>query len=134
MKNLKFLVNVFLAIVIFNFSACSSENGDSPSEVVKESYKLLKNKNYEKLAKLYVTADGKKLTQDEEKKVEGLLGMAYSQNEEKGGVENVVIDNEEIMEDGNKAKVKYTVTFGNGNTDTETATLFKIDGKWYLSV
>ena len=133
MKIFKTFLTLTLSVAIFSLSSCSGVSSNSPSDVVKKSFELLKNKEYEKLSKLYVTADGEKLTEDELKKVEGLLGMAYDENQKKDGVKNITIDNEEIMEDGNKAKVKYTITYGNGKTDTETAKLYKIDGDWYLS-
>jgi len=134
MKILKTFLSLTLIITMFSLNSCSGVDTNSPSDVVETSFKLLKNKEYDKLSKLYVTGDGERLSEDEIKKVEGLLGMAYDENQKKDGVKNITIDNEEIMEGGTTAKVKYTITYGNGKTNTETAKLYNIDGDWYLSI
>ncbi|SDX49819.1 protein of unknown function [Lutibacter oricola] len=129
MKNFKIL-SLVLVFTTFCFMSCSS--GSSPSDVVKKSYELIKKKNYEAVAKLYVKKNGEKLSEDEAKKIEGLLGMASKEIEKKGGYKGITIDSEEISEDGNSATVKHTIEYDNGKSNSETSKLLKVDGKWFI--
>ena len=94
----------------------------------------MKNKQFEKASKMYVTRDGKEFSEPETQKMEGLAAMAYEQHEKKDGVKNIEIQEETISEDGNSAKVKYIIHFKNGDKDNETTNLLKIDGKWFIKV
>lgn len=133
MKHLKFLPVLLLTAIIFSLSSCGS--GSSPSDTIKKAYDLMKAKEYEKVTTLYVTRDGKKFTEEEAKKMEGLFGMAAKEQfDTKDGLKNIVIDEETIDEDGNGAKVVYTVNFKNGDSDKEDARLIKIDGKWFIKM
>lgn len=129
MKNFKILSVLILAVTAFTFLACSS---GSPSDVVQKSYKLMKAKDFKAVSELYVKDGGEKLSEDEAKKIEGLLGMGYTENEKKDGLKKITIDEEKIAEDGLSARVNYTIEYGNGNTDKERAKLLKVNGKWFM--
>jgi uncharacterized protein YchJ len=133
MKHLKLVSVLLLSVVLFGVNSCGSES--SPSNTVKTAYHLMKSKDFEKVTALYVTRDGKKFSEEEAKKIEGLLGMAAKEDfDSKNGLQNIVIDKETIDEDGNEAEVEYTVNFKNGDSEKEDASLIKIDGKWYIKV
>ena len=123
---------LFLVILLINSCGGPLSKSASPSDVVKKAYDLMASKDYKAVAELYVSEEGKPLTTDESKKMEGLLGMASSKNEEKGGIKEVQIIEESISEDGNKAEVKSKIIFNNGTEDTDHAKLVKVDGKWYF--
>lgn len=125
------ILSVFMAFV-FNF--CSSTGGNSPGKAVIKLYETMKNKEFDKTAKMYVTKDGEQLSEDEAKKVEGMIGMGSKEYEEKGGLDKVIIEEEEISEDGNSAKVHFTIHFKNGETDEETLHLNKFNGNWVFKI
>ncbi|WP_298263922.1 DUF4878 domain-containing protein [uncultured Lutibacter sp.] len=133
MKQLKFFLVLFLTTVFLSISSCSS--GSAPSDTIKTAYDLMKSKNFKKVAALYVNHDGEKFSEEEAKKMEGLLGMASKEEfDKKNGLKNIVIDEETISEDGNSAKVKYTVHFKNGDSEKEDAKLIKMNGKWFIKM
>ncbi|MDV7185688.1 DUF4878 domain-containing protein [Lutibacter sp. TH_r2] len=130
MKNFKILTILILAVSALTFVACSG--GSTPGDVVQKSFKLMKAKDFKAVSELYVKDNGEKLSEDEAKKIEGLLGMGNTENEKKDGVKKITIDEEKIAEDGLSARVKYTIEYGNGNTNKENAKLKKVDGKWFM--
>jgi hypothetical protein len=93
---------------------------------------LLKDKKYDQMAELYVKDKGEKLTEEEAKKVEGIMAMASAEHAKKGGIKDIVIDEENIDPENNTAKVKYKLILGDGSESTETIHLIKVDGKWFL--
>ena len=133
MKNLK-IYSIFLVLVVaFSLNSCSSGTS-APGDVIVKAYDFMKNKEFEKAAKMYISGKGEKFTDAETKKLEGLVAMAYEQHEKKDGIKNVEITEETIAEDGKSAKIKFTVHFNNGDTDNEKADLLFIDGKWLIKV
>ena len=132
MKNLKFYAIFLIVAVSFSLTFCSSTS--SPGDTVIKVYDLIKSNKGEQAAAMHVTSKGEKLSKDELKKMAGLAGMAVEQWNEKGGLKNVEVTEETIEEDGNSAKVKFTIHFKNGETDDEKANLLKKDGKWFLQL
>ncbi|WP_299523164.1 DUF4878 domain-containing protein [uncultured Lutibacter sp.] len=133
MKNLKIYTILLIAAVAFSLNSCSSVTS-SPGDAIVEAYDFMKNKQFEKASKIYISGKGEKFSEAEAKKMEGLAAMAFEQHEKKDGIKNVEITEETIAEDGKSAKVKFTVHFNNGDTDNENADLLKIDGKWFIKV
>ena len=135
MKNLKILTVLILVATIGSFSACSSGGlSNTPGDTITKSYNFLKNKDYEKVSKMYLTRDGKEFSEAEEKKMVSLAAMAYEQHQKKDGLKNIEITEKTISEDGNSAKVKFIIHFNNGDTDNENADLLKKDGKWFIKI
>lgn len=133
MKNLKLMSILVLSIVVFIFSSCGSSS--SPGDTIKKAYELMKSKDFDKVVTLYATRDGKKLSEEEAKKMEGLIGTSAKKDfDSKDGLKNIVIDEETIDDDGLNARVKYTVHYKNGDTKKENAKLIKIDGKWFIKI
>jgi len=133
MKNLKIYTILLIAAVAFSLNSCSSVTS-SPGDAIVEAYDFMKNKQFEKASKIYISGKGEKFSEAEAKKMEGLAAMAFEQHEKKDGVKNVEITEETVAEDGKSAKVKFIVHFNNGDTDNENADLLKIDGKWFIKV
>lgn len=133
MKHFKILsvLVVVIATVSFSLVSCSS-GSSSPSGVLEKSFDLLKSKDFEGVSKLYANIDGTKLSDEEYKKLEGLVGMGYSEYEKKGGIKDIIIDEEKIAEDGKTASIKYTIMYGNDKSEKEDARVIKVDGKWRL--
>jgi type IV pilus biogenesis protein CpaD/CtpE len=133
MKNLKIYAILLVLAVAFSLNSCSSGTS-APGDAIVKAYDFMKNKEFEKAAKMYISAKGEKFTDAETKKMEGLAAMAYEQHKKKDGIKIVEITEETIAEDGKSAKIKFTVHFNNGDTDNEKADLLKIDGKWFIKV
>jgi len=132
MKNLKIYAIFLVLAVSFSLTFCSSTS--SPGDTVVKAYDLIKANQAKKVAAMYVTSKGEKLSDAETKKMEGIVPMAVEQWNKKDGLKNVEVTEEIIEEDGNSAKVKFTVHFNNGETNNEKAKLIKIDGKWFFKL
>jgi len=133
MNNLKIFAILLVLAVAFSFNSCSS-GASTPGDAIVKAYDFMKNKQFEKAAKMYVSKEGVEFTEAETKKLESFAAMAFEQHEEKEGVKNVEITEEIIAEDGKSAKVKYTINFNNGDTDNEKVSLLNVDGKWFIEV
>lgn len=135
MKNLKFYtVLISLIILVGIFSCGQSANSNSPGKAVSSLFDSMKDKDFKKAAKMYVTKEGNKLSQEEQEKVEGLLAWASSEHDKKDGIDKITIDSEEISEDGNEATVHYTIYFNNGDTSDDKVSVNKIDGDWMVLI
>lgn len=129
-KVIGFLSILFLAICMI---ACSSNS--TPTAVVKEYAKCLKNKDYNGIANLfyYDSSDAEKAAESKKMITSILSDKVNSEIEKMGGIESYEIGTEVISEDGESAVVNLTFTYGNGETEDEKSELDYIDGKWYLS-
>jgi len=133
MRNLKIYTILLVVAVAFSLNSCKSKTS-VPGDAIVKAYDFMKNKQFEKAAKMYISGKGEKFTEAETKKMEGLAAMAYEQHEENDGVKNIEITEETIAEDGKSAKVKFIIHFNNGETDTEKADLLNIDSAWFIKV
>lgn len=126
MKKYAFLV--LLSLLIAGFSLSCGKAGQTPGDVVKAF-----NKKVEKAdasAKDLLAKDLAAMFEDE--KLTAGLQDESNKIKEKGGISGITI-NEEIIEE-ETAKVNYTLTYGNGETEDETAHLVKEDGKWKITI
>lgn len=134
MKKFKVLSVLLTLTLIVGLVSCSSGKKDTPGDSVTTLFKHIKDKDYAAAASLYVTKKGEKLSEEEAKKIEGLLAMASKEYEKKGGLDKVTVEEETINDDGESAKVKTTIHYKNGKTDNETMYLNKVDGKWLIKI
>jgi len=139
MKKFKSFIALIFVFSIF-FFACSSGGGSksttskSPAKAVEKSFDYYISKNYDKTVSTYVSGDYKKLTKEEIDKVKAMLPYATQEDDKNGGLKSIVIVNETIADDGNTAKVEYKKIYGNGDEETVTAPLVKIDGDWFMAL
>ena len=134
MKNSKIYMTTFVIILFAGFCSCNSTSSNTPGMAVTSLYEKMKNNEFDKVAKMYVTKDGKQLSNDETKKLEGMVGMGAKEFDKKGGLDKVTIDEEKISEDGNSAQVDFTIHFKNGKTDNENVSLIKVNGNWVIKI
>jgi len=135
MKTLRLLMIALIATTI-TLASCgggSVAKNDTPGQVVQKSYKLLQDKEYEKAAAMFCN-NGKMLTEEEAKKIEGMMAWATTEHQKKDGIKEVIIIEETLVGDNLTAKVKYNMVFNNGDEDDRKQALTKIDGKWYLNL
>ncbi|WP_298370390.1 DUF4878 domain-containing protein [uncultured Lutibacter sp.] len=134
MKNSKIYMTTFVIILFAGFCSCNSTSSNTPGMAVTSLYEKMKNNEFDKVAKMYVTKDGKQLSNDETKKLEGMVGMGAKEFDKKGGLDKVTINEEKISEDGNSAQVDFTIHFKNGKTDNENVSLIKVNGNWVIKI
>ncbi|MDX1829117.1 MAG: DUF4878 domain-containing protein [Lutibacter sp.] len=130
MKNSTFYLTLLVLVISISLTSCGKGGSDTPSKAVIALFDSMKNKDFEKSAAMFVNNKGKKLSKEEAKKIEGLIGMMAKEYEKKGGFDKVTIDEEKINKDGNSAKVYYTTHYKNGKTKKDNMNLIKVNDKW----
>ncbi len=134
MKNSTIYMTLLVLLTLVGFNSCGSNNSNSPGKSVIALFDSMKSKDFEKSASMYVKNKGEKLSKEEAKKLEGMIGMGAKNYEKKGGLDSITIDEEKISEDGNSAKVSFTIYYKNGKTEKETMHLAIINGKWMFEI
>jgi hypothetical protein len=137
MKKLQGLLTAMTIVFLLGLFSCGGGGGitgNTPGDKVKKGVKMLFDKKYEDVVKMYVKKGGEKLTEEESAKLVGMMPMALKEKESKLGLKDVEITEETITEDGNHAVVKYKMIYNNGDTDNESTRLVKVDGDWYLEI
>lgn len=135
MKRLSFILGVMT--LVFIMTSCSS---NTPKGVAEKSMKCLIEKDYNGYVDLIYTKDDPKESPDEIKQQKETLASLLKDKAEKEykknkGITSFEIVNEETSEDGEKAKVKMKVTYGNGDVKDEEIELRKDkDGNWKLDM
>ena len=124
----KMLSFLSLALVVLAFVSCSK---NSPEGVVQEYVACIQAGQYEEAVDLFYFK--KTLTDKDKEQYASLLREKMAKNMDKrGSITGVEITNVEMAEDGNSAKVDYTLKYGDGSADSEKSTVVKVDGKWKL--
>lgn len=133
MRKLKFYASLLVLSIVFSLGSCSSETSTAGDSVVK-LYDYIENQEFEKASKIHVSKEGKELSKNEAKMLEGFCAMAFEQHKENDGLKNIEINEENIADDGSSAKVKFTIHFNNGDTENRSVDLLKKSGKWVLKL
>lgn len=129
MKNLFRLMAV--AIVALAMGACSKSA--TPEGAAKAFLKSYQKGDY---AALVDQMQFKKEASDEDKAqfAELLKAKVGPEVEKKGGIASYDIDEVAVAEDGQTAKVNYTIHFGDGSEGKDDVNLILVDGKWRIDV
>lgn len=124
----KILSVLSLALVALAFVSCSK---NSPEGVVEEYYSRIQKGQYEEaIDLLYFKND---LSDKDKERIATMIREKGSkENDKKGGISSVVIDNVDLAEDGNSAVVNYTIKYGDGSAKSEKNKVVNVDGKWLL--
>ena len=124
----KILSVLSLALVALAFVSCSK---NSPEGVVEEYYSRIQKGQYEEaIDLLYFKNDLS--DKDKERIATMIREKGGKENDKKGGISSVVIDNVDLAEDGNSAIVNYTIKYGDGSAKSEKNKVLKVDGNWML--
>ena len=123
MNKLSRLMSV--ALMALFFGACSS---NSPEATVKSYLKNIQKGDYVAAVALMDIEDenGEFAAMMEEKGKKVI--------DQKGGIASFEVGKAEISEDGKKANVPYTITFGNGEKKDDKQCVKLDDGKWVIDV
>lgn len=127
MKNLFRLMA--MTIVVLAMSACSKSS--TPEGAANAFLKSYQKGDYVALVdQMYFS----KPVSDEDKAqfAELLKGKVGPEVEKKGGIASYDIDEAVIAEDGQSAKVNYTLHFGDGSESKDDVKLILVEGKWML--
>lgn len=114
-----------VALMALFFAACSS---NSPEATVKSYLKNIQKGDYVAAVALMNIEDenGEFAAMMEEKGKKVI--------DQKGGIASFEVGKAEISEDGKKANVPYTITFGNGEKKDDKQCVKLDDGKWVIDV
>ena len=114
-----------VAFMALFFAACSS---NSPEATVKSYLKDIQKGDYVAAVALMDIEDenGEFAAMMEEKGKKVI--------DQKGGIASFEVGKAEISEDGKKANVPYTITFGNGEKKDDKQCVKLDDGKWVIDV
>lgn len=117
---------LFVALTLLGISSCTS-NG--PEDSIREYFEIMKSGEYEKIPDLMHFKN--EPTVEQKQGITALFrDKVAKQIEKDGGLDSYRIENVDMAEDNQSATVKYTITYGNGKTKTDTAKLVNEDGKW----
>lgn len=127
MRKMSYLMSVLMFILIA-FSSCAKSTPESATEDFLKSFQsgdyaaLVEQSHFSQP----LTDEQKaEFTQMIEQKGKTLV-------EQNDGIASYVIGEVEMAEDGLSAKVPYTITYGNGKTDTQKQSVVLVDGKWMI--
>lgn len=123
-------LQVLMLISVVLLVSCAGGKKSSPGESYKQAMTYMAEGEFEKVLDYVEKPDGTEITPEEKEQAIAMYGMVKGMIDNQGGMKNIEITGEEISEDGNTAKVSFTVTFGNGETSDDQATMVKVNGKW----
>ncbi len=127
-KNIIRLLSV--AFVAFLFAACSSSS--TPEAACKQYLQNVQKGNWAAVVdQLYFSEP--QSAEDKEGMVSMLKEKIAPELEKEGGLASFEIGEVEMAEDGQKAKVKYTLHFGDGSEKEESQGFILVDGKWMIN-
>lgn len=118
-----------MAIVVMAMTACGKSA--TPESAAKTFLKDYQNGDY--AAMVDQMKFSKQVSDEDKAQFAALLEeKVASEVAKKGGISSYDIDEVEMAEDGQSAKVKYTLHFGNGTESKDDMKLVLDDGKWMI--
>jgi hypothetical protein len=125
------VVLVLLAMTI-SLSLISCGGGEStPADMEKTLWTHVQKGDYEKAIKYWanISVDGD--TKDQMKAMTTMFASKMKETmDEKGGLKEFKIVNDNISADGETATVDVALTYGDGSTEEQSNKYKKVDGKW----
>lgn len=127
MKKMSYLMSVIMFALIA-FTSCAKPTPESVTEDFLKSYQ-----KGDYAALVDQTYFSEPLTDEQKVQFTQMLeqkgGAQVAKNE---GIASYEVGEVEMAEDGQKAKVAYTITYGNGKTETNKQSVILVDGKWMI--
>ena len=116
-------------LVTLAFVSCSK---NSPEGVIENYVSCVKSDKYEDL--LDICYFKKYLTDEEKAQYAAFLRDKMGPElKKKGGISDLEITKVDMAEDGESAKVSYSLTYGDGSIKATTDKVVCIDGRWKLN-
>lgn len=133
----KIFIAMFCMIAFLATTSCGGGNASTPSRAAEECIELLKARDYEgfvETIKVSGDATPEEVEQVRTMYVSLLKDKGEKQMEKKNGIASYKLISEEIAEDGQSAKLKYEITYGDGSTDTQKFDMINVDGEWLQEI
>lgn len=130
----KLFVTFLVAVAAIALWSCGGVE-NTPKGVAEASIKCMQNEDIKGYVDLLYFDDSKNKgsEQEKEKFAEIIKGKVLVSLKEKEGIKSYETLSEEISENGNSAKVKMKITYGNGEESNQTFKLLKDkEGKWKI--
>ena len=131
MKKLFGVIALFIAV--FTMCGCSD---NSPKGVAEKAMSCIQAKDWEGYVDLmcFEEKEGQDIAKDKEQLAALLKAKGEKELDKKEGIKSFEIVSEEISEDGNTAKVKADIVYGNGDEKKDNTIKLKKDAKrnWKL--
>lgn len=130
MKKLFYWGIMMIALVCW--VACSGDN--TPSGAMKLYLSALQSGDYEKVidGTAFLNSDSAKVEELKETLVAFYKEKGQRELEMKGGIKQIEILSEEVVEDGKSAVVRYKLVYGNGEESEDTQKMVSVDDKWLM--
>ena len=132
MKKLFGILLLFSAMALF-VTSCSSSS--SPGDAFKGYMELMKKGDAKAFAQAFAVDETQTPEEQEQaaQLIEGLIGdKTKKMMEEKQGLKDVQVLEENISEDGKTATLKVKFVYGDGTEEESTQEMVKQDGKWKM--
>lgn len=123
---MKQLLTALVLLCSFALVGCGGSTG--PGDTVKELNYAMEKGDLATVKKIIPGLAG--MMGDE--KLKAMMTEASAEAKKKGGIKSVEIIKEEI--NGDTATVEHKVVWGNGDEETESTELAKVDGQWIVSM
>lgn len=124
----KILSVLSLALIALTFVSC---NQNTPEGVVTKYVACIQNGQYEEAIDLFYFK--KNLTDSDKQQYANLMRDKVGKEiDKRGGLKGAEVTNVQMSEDGNSAKVDYTMKYGDGSAESKKADVVKVDGVWKL--
>lgn len=128
MKTLFRMMAIAIAAVVF--AACGSKSA-TPEGAAEAFLKDYQKGNYEAMVdQMHFTKEMSK--EDKAQIVEFVKEKTAPEIEKRGGIQSYEVNEVIVAEDGQSAKVKYTLHFGDGSESKDDMKLVNVDGKWMM--
>jgi hypothetical protein len=130
------LICLTMIIGIAAFMASCGSGTNSPSAAAGEIVKLIQNGDYGDIVDhMYVEAsEGEDVEAQKEMLASILKEKVGKSMDEKGGLKDYEILEENIADDGESATVKINYSYGDGTEDTGNMDFVNVDGDWMLKL
>lgn len=130
----KMFISFMAMVALLVTWSCGGAN-DTPTAVVEKAVQCMQDKDYEGYVNLIAIEEKEgESIEDQKKALASMIeGKAISTIEKQGGIASYEVLEETVAEDGNTAKVKVNITYGDGTKKEDTIKALKDkDGKWML--
>jgi len=125
----KIILGFSVIVIALLMVACSGSN--SPKAVATKYVTALQKGDKEAAADCFCYTGTDEEKAEQRSTMLSLIDKGLESIQEKGGIKSFSAD--KVEENGDKAVVFGTVTYGNGETDVnDEIPTVKVDGKWYI--
>ncbi len=126
----KILCSLCVAVACFLLVSCSPK----PTDVVESYLNDLKAGHYAEMPDYMYPSDAE-WTEKERAEIVSFYETKIDESvKKKDGIQSYRIDSQEMDSIGESATVNYTLIYGNGEEESQTCTVIKVDDGWKISI